>query len=529
MGAQVYLLYCARMQHATRRLERVRPIVAVGSLLALQTLLQLPHLTRPPTGFHLWRQTQTLAVARNLHEEGLNPFLPRVDARGQGPGYAGMEFPITNLTIALGYRALGERDAVHRVVMLGFSFLAILGCYAWVAGLLRSPLAGWVAALILILSPLFDYYSIAAMPDLSMLGFLMLGMAGIQSASSSGRLWPAVWGSGALSLGALIKLSSMLAWPAALLCLPAVWSRRTRGWRVGLLLSLLLGLGAAIAWYVHADRLSATYGIDDFLLRTMLPYPPAIMLPVLGKVVLQWLPEVYLSYPEFILLLFGLPVLASAAGRPWRPVALVYAGGLALYAFAFLPRLEIHDYYMLVALPLLVLISTLGALRLLAMAQERRAAAMALAILGVAALVMGPYRAQSRYLRGRVHADLATLSTHLDRVIPDRRMPVIAASDPSPSIYLYFMRRKGWRITADEASGRMEGMIAQGARYLVSDSRVLEEQPELRARLRRISSHGKFNVFSVTPAASEPRTEGRLRPRWPAPRPTEGSSASSSP
>ncbi len=486
------------------RIERARPAVLVALLLLLQTALELPGLGSPPTGFHLWRQTQTLLVARNFHEEGMNPLLPRVDSRGAGPGIAGMEFPLVSYLIAAGYRVFGEHDAVHRLVLLAMSFLAIAGCYAWAQGLLGSRLAGFAAGLFLALSPLFDYYSVAALPDAPMLGFLFCGMAWIQRGAGSAHLRPAIAGCAALTVAALVKVSALLAWPAALLCLVPAWRSRTLAWRGAILGAATVGIGLVVTWYAYAAHLSAVYRNYDFLLATMWPYPPHLVALVLRKVVVQWLPEVYLSYPEFALFLAGLVVLARARRHAAMPVLLAYAAGLAAYMAAYLPRLEIHDYHMIVAIPPLVLITTMGALALVDGARSRRAAAATLAVLTLAAMVVGPLRAQSRHQHGRVHPDLATLAAHLDRVLPDRRAPVIVASDPSPSIYLYFAHRKGWSASADIAAGRLRAMAAQGARYLVSDSRPLEAREDVRPWLRRLSSHGKFNVFGI--AAPETRS-----------------------
>ena len=75
----------------------------VIALLLIQALLHWPFLDLPPSGIHLWRQTQTLSVARNFSEEGMNPFYPRIDSRGCGDGVTGMEFPLVNIVIAMVY------------------------------------------------------------------------------------------------------------------------------------------------------------------------------------------------------------------------------------------------------------------------------------------------------------------------------------------------------------------------------------------------------------------------------------------
>ena len=90
------------------------------------------------------------------------------------------------------------------------------------------------------------------------------------------------------------------------------------------------------------------------------------------------------------------------------------------------------------------------------------------------------------------------MEAHLARVIPEPDALVVAASDPTACIYLYFMHRKGWTLLEDEPQ-QLPGLIARGARYLISDSRALEGRPEVAPLLVPLSSHGRFRVFRLVP------------------------------
>ena len=97
----------------------------------------------------------------------------------------------------------------------------------------------------------------------------------------------------------------------------------------------------------------------------------------------------------------------------------------------------------------------------------------------------------------------------MDNLLPliDEEMPVVvvAASDPSPNIYLYFMHRKGWSATEAVSDSAFADMAARGARVLISGSRALEARPEIARRLEPIGTHGRFNVFRiVAPRAGSP-------------------------
>jgi len=90
--------------------------------------------------------------------------------------------------------------------------------------------------------------------------------------------------------------------------------------------------------------------------------------------------------------------------------------------------------------------------------------------------VIGPARGLSRLSYAKRSVDLMTIEAALGKLLPDRGALVIAASDPSPSIDLYFMHRKGWAVTERVSAEQFEAMIRDGARYLVSDSRHVEER-----------------------------------------------------
>jgi hypothetical protein len=63
-----------------------------GSIL-LTIVLHLPFLNLPPKSIHVWRQSHSLAVARNFYREEMNIFKTRVDNRMDGDGITGSHFP----------------------------------------------------------------------------------------------------------------------------------------------------------------------------------------------------------------------------------------------------------------------------------------------------------------------------------------------------------------------------------------------------------------------------------------------------
>jgi hypothetical protein len=484
-----------------QRLAGVRPGVALLLLCALQLALHARWLSLPPAGFHAWRQTQVLSVARNYHEESMNFFEPRVDSRGPWSGITGLEFPLPYWLMAAGYRAVGVRPEVARLVMLLFSFVAIAGAYRFGRACFGSTGFGLAAAAMLVTNPLFGYYSFVAGPDVPMLGFLLLALASLLEWSRAPEGPPPLRGVAALALAGLLKLSSAAAWPAVALLL----ARGLRGGEPrrlrGSIVRLGAGLLAVLAWYAWARHLSDVHHNHDFLLATKLPYDPAIVPGIARKVLLQWLPEMYVSYPQFALALLGAFSLRRAAAPGLGAFAIAFTAGLVAYGAAELPMLEMHDYFMMPVVALLLVLVLAGLHRLAAAAPGHPAARVALAALLLASAVVGPWRALSRFARAHPRADLAAVEARLPALAPDRTQLVIVASDPSPSIDLYGIHRKGWSVTADVEPDSLRSMIAQGARWLVSDSRALEERPAVRPLIDSVGSVGAFRVFRLAGAS----------------------------
>jgi len=481
------------IEHLRQILLQKTPLL-LCSLILLHTLLHVKYFSLPPVGFHQWRQTQTLSVARNFYEESMNIFQPRVDSRGGFSGITGMEFPLVNFVIALGYEVFGYSYTLQRVVILLFSAGAIIACYWFSRKLFRSASLAFAAAFFLTFSPLFSYYSIVAMPDVPSLAFVFAALyyllAWRERATQAG-FWVA---SLLLCVASLIKLSALLLFPIWLwIC----WDKR-RAFSPRLRISYALGAIAILipvgVWYLYAQHLSELHHNFDFKLSVSFPYSLSIVPEVAKRVFIQWLPELYVNYAEFIFVIIGVFALRRS-NTFLKGFLALYLAGLAVFMVAMFPMLEMHDYYMIPALPLLVTIATVGIRDACEWSTRSKSRSFLILLLLLLVPIVGSIRALSRFEGATIEPEMLTIERYLDAVVPDRRRLVIAASDSSPSIYLYFMHRKGWSVTEGISAGAFEDLIRRGARYLVSDSRLLDQRPEIAKDLVLMSTVGKFKIF----------------------------------
>src|SRR5262245_1133370 len=80
-----------------------------------------------------WRQADTQAIARNLAFEEFAPLRPRIDWRGDGPGYVETEAQLYPTLLALAMRGAGESVIPGQLLSLV--------CIAVAAALLFAALA----------------------------------------------------------------------------------------------------------------------------------------------------------------------------------------------------------------------------------------------------------------------------------------------------------------------------------------------------------------------------------------------------
>jgi 4-amino-4-deoxy-L-arabinose transferase-like glycosyltransferase len=205
-----------------------------------------------------WRECDYAAVARNFYREGMNILCPRIDWRGDGPGYAEMEFPIIPWTMAALYKVFGYQEVLGRVLIYAFSLLTLFIFFLLARRLL--PLWGaFAASLFFVLSPLAVRVSNSLQPEAPMLFFYIAAAYSFIRWLEAGR-W--IWYGAALiaaALAILVKASAAHIGIFFLLLFLADKGfralRSAKVWAFG-----FLALLPSLVWYIHAHHLWLAYG-----------------------------------------------------------------------------------------------------------------------------------------------------------------------------------------------------------------------------------------------------------------------------
>ena len=494
-------------------------------------------LTAPLIDRQAWRQTDTAAIARNYHEEGLTLFHPRVDWRGNTPGYVEMNLPLFPFLVACLYAlAGGAHEWMGRLLAAVFSTAAAVPLYALARAWLGSAAGARLAAAVYLMLPLSVFFGRAFMPEALMLLLSAAALTAFRRGcrAGAGRLLAAA---GVAALCFAVKIPTLyLGFPLAALALER-WGpsfvRRGSPW-----LYLLIAVLPPAAWYLHAaglfEQTGLTFGIwgrrgydkwsHDLLLEA------GFYRLMAGRFV-----EAVFTPMGAVLLAAGLPGLwpGREGGPEGRRVRPLYAwfGGLLLYVLLIPEGNRLLHYYQLpfvlpaaifAAAPLAALWEAGGApmqgrawrtLRRLGPG-SRRARLVVVACL--AAVAAGSFWKLRDYYRPGNNVYNYYRSCELAGRILDRRMPADARlvtgditempkgpfRTGSPTL-LYYCHRKGWQITPDlfDAS-RLDSLAAAGADYFVVAAGFVE---------RREPLWGDLLARGVTTAAAFPdfRTDER--------------------
>lgn len=498
---------------------RVRGL-ALAAVLAAGALLRLAYVERPFDWrlAHAWRQSDYLAITRNFAREGMDIRYPRIDWRGDTPGFAEMELPLVPWLGAVLYRASGPSVPAQRALAAALSIAGLL-LFARLAVRLLPAGGALFATLAFAVNPIQIELATAIQPepllDLCVLLAVLL-LWRWRERPSGARLLAAA---AALAAAMLAKL------PAAYLGLlfAAVVLRRLgpRALRAPAVhLAALVAVLPPLAWYAWANHFWRVYGLslglsnESHLIGWDVLLPPTFLLGIaLWETLAVFSPTGWL--------------LALAALRlPWARIelpALWYAAVLVFYVAAGRTTADQWAYYYhgLSAAPGALLMGAgVAALRegrvfrqrapRIAAWQRRLAGTLGtatiVALAGTAALLL--WRRDGDHDGGRM---LYTCSRQFAERVPAGGRIVSrggARTDEhghpvawNASMVFAWMDRKGFNYPADDAGIRtLDAIAARGGRYWIAtpDDRIpgLDAAP-----YRRLAScgDGGYALYDLRP------------------------------
>jgi hypothetical protein len=465
------------------------------SVALISLAMHFEHFPKQLVSIHVWRQTII-----NFYEGDMNIFNPARNERGSGDGIFRMEFPLMQWLVALTYKVFGNHLIITRIFMFVIGLFSVLGMYRLLTGLFQNDKLALAGAWAFNFSPSFYYYTINPLPDNLALCCSIWGLALFFSWIRKNKLSALLFSGLFLSTGALCKLPFILYF-----IVPLAWfviEMTKNGIRRKLLINLLvtaLFLLPPFAWYASVVSQWEAKGIVNGILRNDIPL--TTILDYLQYNIVSTLPELLLNYGSLLFFLSGFYFMwkNKLYKKPFfTELAILGLGVIAYFLYELNMIANVHDYYLFPFLPLLFMLVAYGAFNLLQHKVKvmRYLALFLLLILPLTAWL----RMQVRWNEDSpgFNKDLLSYKQDLRGVVPKNALCVVG-NDESHHIFFYYVDKKGWGFNNDELfASDLRQMIEQGAGYLYSDSRAVDENIEIRSCLDRlIMEKGSVRVYSL--------------------------------
>lgn len=416
--------------------------IFLSVILILAFGVRLYKLNIPLADHHSWRQADTAAVARNFIKEGFDLLRPRIDnmAPVASPGlenpnrYFFTDFPIYNGLVALFYKFFGVKESLARLVSIFASCGTVVFIYLLTRRILGKKTAV-LAALFFAVLPYSVFFGRIILPEPTMLFFSTGMLYFLYEAVRRGRL---VY----FFLAALFSALSLLVKAFAIfLILPALylfWQKKKLKILTDpkIFIFLALTLTPLALWRIWMRQFPEGIPATGWLFNeNNIRFKGAwfwwLFAERLGKLILGY----------WGLILFGLGLaLKPSKKEGW--FFYVWLGAILAFFTIFAAGNVTHDYYQVVAIPIICIFLAKGASFLLFAPKRIFSRAICYLLLATCSLFMlafSWYDVRGFYnLQGRV--DLAGQA--VDRLTP--KDALVLTGDTGDVTLLYNTNRHGW-------------------------------------------------------------------------------------
>jgi len=315
--------------------------------------LHLAFINLPPCGNHLWRQSNSLALALNFYEENMAIWLPRVDKRWEFSGVTGTNFPLYEWLLAVFYKIFGFSHSLHRIYALTISVASFFAIHHLFKAVNETNAR--IVAFVFLFNPLIFYYGFSALPDMLAILLILLANIFLNKLFHYFSWQSFVFAFVFASLGLMIKYSFVL-WLTIPFFIQPIKPKFSL--IVKTASPILLALLPTYWWYQYAIQLTAASGgLAEFIFTPRL-LPKQLLSELILKTGLSIVPELFFGFPLLVLIIFILIKYPWYKNWNWIKTATIIL--MITYIIAASNNLLNHDYYLLPLLaPMLLLVAKL--------------------------------------------------------------------------------------------------------------------------------------------------------------------------
>ena len=456
-----------KLQHFINGLKRWQCLTI---LLMLQFVSHVYYLNLPAVGNHVWRQCNTLAVARNYAQEDMNILYPRIDKRYNTNGITGPQFTSYDYTLAVAYKIFGFSQHLHRYLSLIIGFLAIIGMYYLSQYYFKNQFYSFLAGIAFIGIPEFYYHSINAVPDLLALACMVWGWYCYLKFLDKPNFVRALLTTLFLSLAGMTKIMFLM--PGFIFLGDIVAQRRYKTLNFIWIAAMgVVVLSFSLGWYYWAKILTSMNGIYEFVHEIRFIDGGLMKLKTLAVNLFSDLPETWVGYGLLFAFLIGLKLAVFNKLKDLRFLGVFL--GIVLFYVAMQYQLRIHGYYTLVFAPFVVLLSLYG------IRGTRSSKTTAIAIVFI---LVSPVWAWLRMNRNwqpqnwRVSHALVENQKEVKRLSALKKRWIVGV-DQSGCVDFYYLQAKGFPwYNLGEKSDLFEKFRKDGAEGLITNDTLHAQQ-----------------------------------------------------
>jgi hypothetical protein len=443
-------------------------------IVILALVVRLYKITSEPLDWHAFRQADTASVTREYVKHGIDLLVPRYhdlaniqSGEDNLEGYRMVEAPLVNALVAALVRSFGLPLIVtSRMVSAVFSLGTIVALYFLVERL-SGKTAAALSALFLALLPYSVFYSRAILPEPAMLFFSTFSFVAFYWWLQNRKIGWYISCFVSLTLALLLKPSVVFLFPVygGLILYKELPIKR---WTIEFLLKkgifysltlvppFLLSVGVLAAWRKWIEQFPSGIPALDWLFNSNgIRFRPAwfrwLFWERLTKLIGGYVGVFFLPL-NFFKLSKDLWVYAS------------WGLGILIYLIVIATGNVQHDYYQVIAIPIICIAMGRGSELLYRYLTKRFHKNYSKLIVGaaiVATLVLSWQHVKGYYNIN--HYEYIVAGQAVDRLVPPDALVIAPAFGDTQ--FLFETNRRGWPIGFE-----IEDKIAKGAQYYVSTS-----------------------------------------------------------
>jgi len=389
---------------------------------------------------------------------------------------------------------------ISRILSFVIGICSVAGMFFLLKNLFKDQLAAFAGAWALNFSPSFFYHTMNPLPDNFALCCAIWGLAFFfrwhEKRTSLGLFFCGLF----LCLATLSKLPFVIYFVVPFSCF-FFENRRENdfGNFAKQALTTAVFLLPPAAWYVWVIPGWRGTGVVSGIFGNETPI--GTLLRYVWDNLISVLPEMLLNYASLPFFLAGFYVLfkkKSYRDERFAPLALLGMAAIAYFLFEINMIANVHDYYLFPFLPLLFVLVGYGAMSWLQSEKPNwQGAAVVLLLLMPVAAYLRHTKSWNAASPG-FNKDWLIYKKELQAAAPDDALCIVG-NDVSYQIFFYHIDKKGWPFTENRLNASsLKGMISEGAKYLYSDTRQIDENAEIRLLLDSlVLEKGSVRVFKL--------------------------------